>query len=724
MDERKEPYIEQQSDEDALYTQLQQQTLNEVQRLSGKIWTDYNVHDPGVTTADAVNHALTELSYKLGFPLSGYLTQNDGTLSPGRYGLCATGEMLPAAPVTAEDYRQLLMENIPELDSVSVSCDPQNGGYTFRVTVSPFEQEQNEPILKNVEAEYNRHRNLCEYLRHIEIVQPEELTFQADFEIGTGEDASIVLARIYHVILRHLSGKEGNGTEYVLYKALCRVQGVRSFSTCYLMKTKMEDGKEGYEPLTDFSAGFSLKIPKDEKDLENVRIRLGKEIVKADIERFNAMLKRHYYLDKRNRKQKSEVTQENISGIYHDVFTHTPIASDFPLCYRLSPDRQIPTSFEAYLNLYDRIIRRGLQEVKELPSLLSLEAEDCGDLTIRRVRSLKKHYLDFLDKLYGVESHPDWLSEQNSYGETEEGTLRRRMKFLSAAAYLTGNRFRARNVTISGMDDNAPVIKEWFCLLLGIDHSDGHTVSNVLSRYNLRIVEHRKDKLLADRIDSLLIDERKLDADHVERVKYEELAAEESAKQEEFKQMMAELRFFNVNRISGDLFRGGVNLENYRTVKVSKDEYMLIYHNQEREGWTNLGCSTDWKRLHTLANILRRFLRELNRDCETLYIMESVLVNEKRPFHLMMMLPAWTARFHQSRFREKCRELLRTLVPAHLSGTICWLGENDMRRFEGCYHQLMRAFTDSRLVDYKKMLLEAIDELTANVEKQELDDTD
>ena len=41
MDERKEPYIEQQAAEDALYTRLQQQTLAEVQRMSGKVWTDY-----------------------------------------------------------------------------------------------------------------------------------------------------------------------------------------------------------------------------------------------------------------------------------------------------------------------------------------------------------------------------------------------------------------------------------------------------------------------------------------------------------------------------------------------------------------------------------------------------------------------------------------------------------------------------------------------------------
>lgn len=68
MDEQKDPCIIQQAEEDALYTKLQTQTLEEVQRLAGKVWTDYNVHDPGVTTGDITNHALVELDYKLGFP--------------------------------------------------------------------------------------------------------------------------------------------------------------------------------------------------------------------------------------------------------------------------------------------------------------------------------------------------------------------------------------------------------------------------------------------------------------------------------------------------------------------------------------------------------------------------------------------------------------------------------------------------------------------------------
>ena len=54
---------------DDLYTLLQRRTLDELQRLSGEVWSDYNPSDPGVTVADAVDYALTETDYKLGFAL-------------------------------------------------------------------------------------------------------------------------------------------------------------------------------------------------------------------------------------------------------------------------------------------------------------------------------------------------------------------------------------------------------------------------------------------------------------------------------------------------------------------------------------------------------------------------------------------------------------------------------------------------------------------------------
>lgn len=751
-DERKEPYIEQQEAGDALYTRLQRQTIEEIQRLAGKVWTDYNVHDPGVTLADIADYALTELDYKLGFRLEDYLTGENGTTDFRRFGLFLPEEVYTTAPVTEEDYRRLFLACIPQLANVTVTAHTETGGYTVRIIPSPFGDTQEcEALERQVRKTYHSHRNLCEYLEKVETARMQELDFQAELEIEAGEDASDVLARLYVTMLEYLlhapvfstpdedrdglppsewlEGQGGNvrvtfpgqqDTEHELYGRLCRVKGVRTFRTCYLTL----NGK----PKNDFSEGFGLHIPEKEEEL-NVHIRQGKYEASVDIDRFRTRLETFYRIRENRRIHMADSTGnatgwQQPEGTFRDVYTHYPIANDFPACYRLCADNPEPTPFEAYLKLYDKVIGNGLQELKELPRILSLTEED-AILPDHRARELKRQYLDFLDRLYGVESNPAWLSEQNSYGETEEGTLLRRMRFLRNVPDLIKNRSRARDITDTGAETESgtPAVKRWFCLLLDISPDDDRTVSNVLPEQNLRITEKGDRHPFMD-IDSLLIDERMLDAGNMEKPGYVELAQDEEEKQKEYAWMRHELYLFNENHISGDLFRGGTDLGNFRTVKWSKTEYLLVYRNREHRGWTNLGQSADKGKLERLANILRRFLRELNRACETVYLVEPVLADRSRPFQVIAVLPAWTTRFHVPRFREECRKLLRALLPAHLSGTVCWLDERNMRIFESCYRQWMYSLTDTRTTGYRKLLLDAMLKVTETaVEKEELDDT-
>ena len=201
------PYIRQLAENENLYSYLQRQTLEEVHRLSGKVWTDFNAHDPGVTLADIANYALTEMDYKLGFGTMDYLTGEDGIFEPERFGLFPPEKVYTTAPVTLEDYRRLFFARIPELENVWVECNAATGGYTVKIALPPFEEEDNgKTVVKQVAKIYNSHRNLCEYLDKVIIVRSAELEFHAEFEIEPGKDASIVLARLYGTILHYLSG--------------------------------------------------------------------------------------------------------------------------------------------------------------------------------------------------------------------------------------------------------------------------------------------------------------------------------------------------------------------------------------------------------------------------------------------------------------------------------------------------------------------------------------
>ena len=145
------PYIRQLAENENLYSYLQRQTLEEVHRLSGKVWTDFNAHDPGVTLVDIANYALTEMDYKLGFGTMDYLTGEDGIFKPERFGLFPPEKVYTTAPVTPEDYRRLFFARIPELENVWVECNAATGGYTVKIALSPFEEEDNgKTVVKQV----------------------------------------------------------------------------------------------------------------------------------------------------------------------------------------------------------------------------------------------------------------------------------------------------------------------------------------------------------------------------------------------------------------------------------------------------------------------------------------------------------------------------------------------------------------------------------------------
>lgn len=747
----KQPYIRQKTEDEELYSRLQKQTLTEVQRLSGRVWTDFNVHDPGVTLADIADYALTELDYKLNFPLVDYLTTKDNTFDPKRFGLFPPDEVYTTAPVTTEDYRKLFFSYIPELENVWIKCNMDTGGYIIKVLLSPFEEE-NKDVVKQIKAIYNSHRNLCEYLEDVDVVHPEELDFHAEFEIEPGNDASVILARVYLTILRYLSGgvslsipedqptsglsleqwlegsenalriviPEQQNTEYELYKKLTAIKGIRSFSTCYLQK--------GLNPLTDFSKGYSLKIPRQEDEMRNIRIRCGRSLVDVDMEKFSEQLKTFYYTKGSIRTKKTgkkEYDWGSPEGTYRDIFSHYPIAREFPACYHLSTDKVTATSFEVYLKLYDQVIENGLQQVKELPRLFSILEIDMNYPSTRNLYVLKSQYLDFLDHLYGVESQPVWMEESDCYGETEEDILRRRTDFLRHIARLLKNRAKARNITDENGGGNIPAVKEWFCRLLGINWDESRSVGNVLATHNLVLMRTEgKGQRFRGRLAAKLISEKMLDDDSVEAVWRVELPDDEDEKIEQYEMMRRELPVFNHNFISSGLFRGGVLLSNYRLVHAADHGYMLVFNNQEEKFSMNLGRIGKKEHLNLLANILCRYLLELNRECETLYIVEPVLSDIQNPFTLSFVLPSWSTRFHSARFREVCRELLHSLLPAHLKMDIYWLGISSMQEFED-YYRLWRKALARQYTDDAQMLLEGMNNVLKNTkEKQKPDDND
>ena len=55
--------------------------LEHLGKLSGKIWTDHNVHDPGVTMLETLIYGLLDLGYRTQLPIEDLLASPTGTAS-------------------------------------------------------------------------------------------------------------------------------------------------------------------------------------------------------------------------------------------------------------------------------------------------------------------------------------------------------------------------------------------------------------------------------------------------------------------------------------------------------------------------------------------------------------------------------------------------------------------------------------------------------------------
>ncbi len=93
------------------YNFLRSQGIEYIQKLSGKIWTDHNSHDPGITILEVLSYALTDLGYRTAFDMKDLLTKPGGGFDKSEISsFFPAHEILPVSPLTINDYRKLLVK--------------------------------------------------------------------------------------------------------------------------------------------------------------------------------------------------------------------------------------------------------------------------------------------------------------------------------------------------------------------------------------------------------------------------------------------------------------------------------------------------------------------------------------------------------------------------------------------------------------------------------------
>ena len=235
------------------FKKLRTEGLKHIGSLSGKLWTDHNVHDPGITILEVLIYALMDLGYKTNLPFKDLVTSKNITDKDDNF--LTPLEILTVNPVTIIDYRKLLLE-IPGVRNAwlepvaqkkrlfidqgtnTIVCDSQDitepdteevylpeGGFVsvetprdcgIEPSFVPLNLnglykvfiEKDTDIIQNNSDEKNlikavkellaAHRNLCEDIRQICVLTPVDIGVCAQVEIASG----YVPEKVYSEIIK------------------------------------------------------------------------------------------------------------------------------------------------------------------------------------------------------------------------------------------------------------------------------------------------------------------------------------------------------------------------------------------------------------------------------------------------------------------------------------------------------------------------------------------
>lgn len=199
--------------------------LDYVRQLAGNVWTDHNVHDPGITMLELLAYALTDLTHRASMPVEDLLRTGTSTFF-------TAGEILPNHPLTVLDYRKLIID-VPGvknawLEAVELPyfADTTTGEIHVQRPNLPNIQpialqglwrvrlEYGEKIRNNAQkAEVNaavmtrlqQHRNLTEDFLEVTGAQRQQFVMCGEIDIAPAADVAAVHAQIMRQVQEYLA---------------------------------------------------------------------------------------------------------------------------------------------------------------------------------------------------------------------------------------------------------------------------------------------------------------------------------------------------------------------------------------------------------------------------------------------------------------------------------------------------------------------------------------
>lgn len=107
------------------YYRLRREGIGHVQQAGHQQWTDYNIHDPGITILEALCYAITDVGYRIEWDIEDILAPAVPSADPARpypdQAFFTAREVLTVNPTTVNDFRRALID-LPGVSDAWVLC--------------------------------------------------------------------------------------------------------------------------------------------------------------------------------------------------------------------------------------------------------------------------------------------------------------------------------------------------------------------------------------------------------------------------------------------------------------------------------------------------------------------------------------------------------------------------------------------------------------------------
>ena len=423
------------------FESLVAEAVNLVQQLSGHVWTDYNLHDPGLTIIEQLCFTITDLIYRTEFPIEDILTDAHGYIHRLQHAFFEKEHVLTCSPITINDFRKFLLDEIEELDNVMLTpiisehaAEYIKGLYKILIRVTSdvagrFETEPGlkEQIKENVVRHYVKKRNLSEDLiKDIILLEPQKIQISADITIKHTNKPEEVLVSIYNQLKSLLNPKISFYTEKELLDRGMKTEEIYCgplLKNGFIPDDELKEIEGDIDPIELANA---ISQVEDVLLVQNIRINnsydgntdkpfmldkncfplldissfckdvsLYSDQYKLQIKEnvFHDLINRTAKLRSQKRKRHLHTDNENFikMGTYRDPGKYYSLQNNFPVNYGISKDgisvkepaqrKAAAKQLKAYLLFFEQILANYLAQLKNIHKLYSTDTTKENQLT-------------------------------------------------------------------------------------------------------------------------------------------------------------------------------------------------------------------------------------------------------------------------------------------------------------------------------------------------------